>query len=213
MSPYLTKALLPKFRLQAATPAPVTPAGDAAAGSAAAQQEDQEQLRQAAVQEDGILAFDFAGTVSAVLTDHEQAAQASAEHAVPIADAVQEQLLVLDQVRGFGKQVPAELSKLLSSAMPVSWLFDNMSCLLEMLDPSRQPPPRLPPPAKTILAALLSSCPAAGHAGGGAAAADQRPACGPHHLPLLPGLHGRPPRGALGWDAWRVLSATKRAEV
>lgn len=95
--PYSPYALLP---LQAATPAPITPAGEAAAASAAAaaaQQAEQEQLRQAAIQDDGVLRFDFGGTVSAVLKDHEQAAQASAEQAVPITDAVQEQLLVLDQ--------------------------------------------------------------------------------------------------------------------
>lgn len=80
----------------------MTPAGDAAAASAAAtaaaQEAEQEQLRRAAVQEDRLLAFNFAGTVSAALQDHQQAAQASAEQAAPITDAVQEQLLVLDQV-------------------------------------------------------------------------------------------------------------------
>ncbi|PRW59112.1 organic cation carnitine transporter 7-like isoform A [Chlorella sorokiniana] len=102
VSQLLAKVPSPKVpapEVQAATPAPVTPAGDAAAAAAAAgQQEQQEQLRRAAIQEDCIMAFDFVGTVSAVLKDHEQAAEASAEQAVPITDAVQEQLLVLDQL-------------------------------------------------------------------------------------------------------------------
>lgn len=87
--------------LQAATPAPITPAGDpaAATAAAAAQQQEQEQLRQAAAREDELLAFDFAGSLG-VLEGHEKAAQQSEEQAAPLADVAQEQLLVLDQASG-----------------------------------------------------------------------------------------------------------------
>ena len=178
----------------------MTPTGDAAAASAAAtaaaQEAEQEQLRRAAVQGDDLLAFDFAGTVSAVLQDHQQAAQASAEQAAPITDAVQEQLLVLDKVslgtvhRGDAwASCQGQVGRAAAAGQDgvPQWLPKHGACL----------------PIPVPLALIWLPTPplhAAEHAGGGAAPANWRAACGPHHLLLLPGLHGRPACGAL--DVW-----------
>jgi hypothetical protein len=89
---------------KAATPAPFTP-GSSTTPAAAADQEHQAAAaaaeaaaaaRQAAVLADDILGFSF--QPSSVLERHEQSMAESLELCAPMAEAVQEQLLVLDQV-------------------------------------------------------------------------------------------------------------------
>lgn len=102
-------AALPKHMLQAAaaaapkaaTPAPATPAEDAGgAPSRAAQQPVA--LPPAAMLDDDVLAYDFGGAAARILEGHESLMEESAALSAPVADAVQEQLLALDQVRGYG---------------------------------------------------------------------------------------------------------------
>lgn len=91
---------------QAGAPAPFTPGSDPTAAAAATHQPAQLQqaaaaelaLPQAAVLADDILAFDFGAAAEGVLEGHKERTEESAALSVPMADAVQEQLLVLDQV-------------------------------------------------------------------------------------------------------------------
>jgi hypothetical protein len=88
---------------KAATPAPFTP-GSSTTPAPAADQEQQAAAAaaaaaaamQAAVLADDILGFSF--QPSTVLQRHEQSIAESMELCAPMAEAVQEQLLVLDQV-------------------------------------------------------------------------------------------------------------------